>query len=287
MVPSNARDMHQGFVSAITALSARFAVSADLNGGMVLWDLERHLALKSWTAHKEGVYGLTLAPTTKAPYTVRSCCASGRIKAWLVDTQSAGVQASPGRGDGDKVTSAAGASGATGSMSNAETSNTSHGWRYARVGDEWHANYDATRTVHAWSLLFLEGNRLACGQSDGDIAIYMLPPDGVGVGKAASHGAVASQPLPHPAADGGAWCTLHSPLKRWRSSVATVSGPWALLAQHRLSDGVVLSGRVDPPVGCGCDGVRCNTAAPSVKGAMLRKFSHARLRFALVPTRRP
>ena len=209
MVPSNARDMHQGFVSAITALSARFAVSADLNGGMVLWDLERHVALKSWTAHKEGVYGLTLAPTTKAPYTVRSCCASGRIKAWLVDTQSAGVQASPGRGDGDKVTSAAGASGATGSMSNAETSNTSHGWRYARVGDEWHANYDATRTVHAWSLLFLEGNRLACGQSDGDIAIHVLPPDGVGVGKAASHGAVASQPLPHPAADGGA--VVHAP----------------------------------------------------------------------------
>ena len=52
---------HSAFVSAVAALTHDHALSADLEGQCVLWDLNTKSALRSWAGHTGGVGGILLA----------------------------------------------------------------------------------------------------------------------------------------------------------------------------------------------------------------------------------
>ncbi len=93
---------HTGFVVAIVAVSATTAFSASLDGTVAEWDLPRRCALRTFTAHGNGVYGMTCAGNGGADGSadgsadgpdacwtlLRTCSSDANMKEWRLPAQA-------------------------------------------------------------------------------------------------------------------------------------------------------------------------------------------------------
>ena len=210
-VPTAVMHGHGAFVSALVAISPRHALSADLNGRMIAWDLTNACAIRTWEAHASGVYALAPRATPVDPVgtataaaSARVCSAAsdGQILEWTLQVDDGGARAAEAAGGAPLSVGSHMGVAAAGMPADLST------WHYERHGSPWvvtshppRAPQLATPTPAAppppacvWSVLIFGEHALACGTSDGAIIVFDLPPD-----SASNGGAMEDDDSPPPA----------------------------------------------------------------------------------------
>ena len=177
---------HEAAISCVVALprdsssqhATQHAASADLRGHVLLWDVPRRAALRSWATHASGVYALAPLPQRAsgggmvAPLRLVSAASDGAVTMWAVTpptpTLAPADAAIMPRGGGAPSAPLA-VEAAAGAGAEAATQRCS--WRACGENE------------CVWAMLLLEadegprGPELACGGGSGLIQLWALTPD--------------------------------------------------------------------------------------------------------------
>jgi WD40 repeat protein len=186
---------HAASISAIVALSLELAVSADLQGRAIVWDLRHGCPLRSWEAHGGGIYSLMIARRCSAGTThgeghvdsLLSASSEGTIKAWCLPP-SQSEESSPAGGTlGGSTSNASRVGNACGEApyTQAAAESAPSGWAYAQIGEAWQLG-DARGESCVWALLAIDEQMLACGSESGDISVFDIVPDSTAAGTGAA-----------------------------------------------------------------------------------------------------
>ena len=184
--------VHEAAISCVVALPRRsdasdspssrhatqHAASADLRGHVLLWDVPRRTALRSWATHASGVYALAPLPHrapggTAAPLRLVSAASDGAVTMWAVTppptpTPTPAAAAIVSRGGG-ALSAPLAVEAVAGAGAEAATQRCS--WRACAENE------------CVWAMLLLEANEgprgpeLACGSGSGLIQLWALTPD--------------------------------------------------------------------------------------------------------------